>query len=1421
MSDLRSLMGYSKGSPWENAPYNLIKTSDGRITMANTKKKLKAYDAKTGKFLSDLEPGKEYKFNVKNILEIPSYQKGGPKYIPPVYSEKSLAPTAESLIKKDGLLNFFKYIQSKEYQNKIKNQAQQTYIGPTRKLTDNEKIKAKEQRIKLNSEYIKNKNYLSLDEDGNIINDSKYLNIDGTSKPHTPAAKFDKFASSLETPLAIATLPSPKNIMNLGKLLRPKNIGKNIQTESNLLINEQQTLKNLEDLQYAKEKFGSKYRIPENLDRIAQSKVLTDRTIRGLVNRDNTFVRGVSTNWKELEKYSPSALEHLKKVGIDYIKNPKQAAEYMATHIPPQTGYGRAGMKSDMFNANLDGLYTSNSKATAEGYTYGDGYMVKVKKPTDFSSTNRQEWIEKNKVNYIQPKRLSKSDVNKLDEFKMNNNDIMNSYHKKRYEEAIPDIKKAEDAKDWLKKQQIEMAWAKKAEDDFNKYAAEQTGLDKKLGFNIDYKPGDIIKTSAKKTISPEQLGVGDKNINIRKIHEEILPKLDLSAVKRLDLENDLADLAGELRQTGLKSPEIAEKLKSYLADKYNNPYAHYIHLGNPGQKIFEPISSTEMNLFNYKNKSRAHTGTYSKGLSAAALVPPVVGTIMDNKEFKNGGEYSMNIKNLPKYQWGGDCPEGFTWSVADQQCMPIEQLFASNYRGLSNKFITGALNPQGQRVGGTGATEQDYHKFEDNNQSAKMKRMFGTPNIPAIVGSNLLAFGLSSLANNVEQGRQKAFMMKQMNDPAFNGSFSNAQNDYGVDPYEQTGQLRPQYQKGGTKQPIYTQNPNDPRLRAYNDSLSLYNQAKQANLNLNRKLPVISKEKSDSLAAVNAASPLWQFDKFQYDQDKKNKKPIHDFNKYVFDGAKDSVRFERNISIGNNDDVITLPDGTQKHYITKDKKTGKVDKSLYDIYDPQTGTSKLYSDGKLVSIISDKIKPIQTVYRSSGKKELLSDISTSNSSTGWYDSNKPRPKFTVNASKKYQSYYTPVDVEEIYQKPVQPVVYQKPQQSAQNPSGYDKRHPPIYLTNSKDPRIGQYAEAGNQYLYKKPVSKPRPTLKPVDGDTGIQPINLGKSIVPDIAAPNLQQSGYDASKPTDYSFTNATGNYLEGKQTYFPDEQSLRAFAEQQKGVSIQSNNKGATATGYLKMQSGGSFNPIDFLYDDEEDSPKKQEQEAIKKAKKPRITEQAIDNDEQLAYDILNMDSPARNRRSSSYISDEDNTNGDYALMYLKHQQGAAGINAIKKAADQGLTEVPRNWSKENIQFNMQNNVGKDFKGKVTPASFIDYWSGKFNRHMKSASQTKTPYDNIFQKVGEEEGLNPLFLKTVAKIESNFNPNNNTKSKYKGLFAINSNTFKGNVFDPYQSTKAAAQNFKRFEQGGEFTVDFNTMRELQAKGIKFKIID
>ena len=56
----------------------------------------------------------------------------------------------------------------------------------------------------------------------------------------------------------------------------------------------------------------------------------------------------------------------------------------MATHIPAETGAGRAYLDPDvMKKRGISGLYTSNSKGTAEGYTYGEGYVVKAKKPFD------------------------------------------------------------------------------------------------------------------------------------------------------------------------------------------------------------------------------------------------------------------------------------------------------------------------------------------------------------------------------------------------------------------------------------------------------------------------------------------------------------------------------------------------------------------------------------------------------------------------------------------------------------------------------------------------------------------------------------------------------------------------------------------------------------------------------------------------------------------------------------------------------------------------------------------------------------------------------------------------------------------------------------------------------------------------------
>ena len=101
---------------------------------------------------------------------------------------------------------------------------------------------------------------------------------------------------------------------------------------------------------------------------------LTDEIIQGLVNQHNTFVRGVSTNWDEIAKKNPEILRHLEGKGIDYINNPQAAAEYMSTHVPIQTGYGRAGLNENVFREGKDAIYTSNSIPTAEGYTHPHKY---------------------------------------------------------------------------------------------------------------------------------------------------------------------------------------------------------------------------------------------------------------------------------------------------------------------------------------------------------------------------------------------------------------------------------------------------------------------------------------------------------------------------------------------------------------------------------------------------------------------------------------------------------------------------------------------------------------------------------------------------------------------------------------------------------------------------------------------------------------------------------------------------------------------------------------------------------------------------------------------------------------------------------------------------------------------------------------
>ncbi len=522
--------------------------------------------------------------------------------------------------------------------------------------------------------------------------------------------------------------------------------------------------KNLEDLNYARDFFKDRgYNIPENLERIAKSDLLTDRTIRGLVNRDNTFARGVSTNWAEIEKRNPEILRHLEGKGIDWKANPQAAAEYMATHIPIQTGYGRASLNQDVFNKGMDGLYTSNSIPTAEGYTYGDGFIVKAKRPTNFTSNNRKDWIDNNKLNYYEnrlPRSITQQDLDEIKHMQSSQPRSLwnsNSLGKENSEKVHKWLDEAD-----LKEKELKTKYGIAEDGDYAIIGVDESHPDFfKLrnqkskdvrSYRDEYDnwynqtQNDVWKTLtpppeesiSKKLLKTEHI----KKINLNEANNigelfDLVKKNKLGRNSRLNIEDDLIEISGNVRSNGGSSKDILAAQKEYLKTFAGNDYAHYIHLGTPGEKVLEAISSKRITPDIWKNKSRAHTNTYSRGLSAGSLILPVVG---------------------------------------------------------------GAALSQ-QKLGGTPVNPQGL--FEEEG--------------PVIIPSNNITMvqkkGKKQLPNNVLAipDNDQPIIMKKGNNYKF--------------PNSKTVKEIPLFgmQKGGKIQPLIVNNPNDPRLKAYQDSLNLY----------------------------------------------------------------------------------------------------------------------------------------------------------------------------------------------------------------------------------------------------------------------------------------------------------------------------------------------------------------------------------------------------------------------------------------------------------------------------------------------------------------------------------------------------------------------------------------------------------------------
>jgi hypothetical protein len=396
--------------------------------------------------------------------------------------------------------------------------------------------------------------------------------------------------------LNLLNFTSPKSLLGDFKALG--NIGKIGSTGTRF--------KDLQNLQHWAKQYG--YKIPD-IQRIAQSDKLTDMTFRGIMGRHNTFVRGVSTNWPKVKETLSAKwlgeenawnklVKELEAQGINYETNPQAAAEYMASHIPGETGYGRYGLKK-----GEHALYVSNSKPNAEGYTYGDGYSVTLRRPTDFSSPNRLDWISANEypISYgfkgspygtgIVANDYQKRLPTSIRDFVYVTKDPMKQH---RLTQGLDDVyrKAQNDAWKMQQKYRHKKDALAKATDPKKRRGVLAADYDKSR--SMSWTPGEddlVFKDS------PNLLDYGKMSYyDFMRAYYNIKP--------------ELAPLKVVLKEMFL-DPKV---YRGFAQNAFGelDPFSHYAFKGKPGEKIFDIVRTDKITPEIWQNTSRAHMGTGS-----------------------------------------------------------------------------------------------------------------------------------------------------------------------------------------------------------------------------------------------------------------------------------------------------------------------------------------------------------------------------------------------------------------------------------------------------------------------------------------------------------------------------------------------------------------------------------------------------------------------------------------------------------------------------------------------------------------------------------------------------------------------------------------------------------------------------------------
>jgi hypothetical protein len=179
---------------------------------------------------------------------------------------------------------------------------------------------------------------------------------------------FDRAIGALET-LPVVTGAGYKGFKALNKVVSSKFLDQANSILKSLPNRQTMDYNNNVEALTALQKFSDEkgYGL-KNVIHYAKDQNKTDAAIKEIMNRNRTFVRGVSAPDKE--------------TAIKYL-----------TEITPRTGHG-----TDKILPNEFANYSSNSLHNAIGYAGPDGYYGKIRLPVNYSGSNRAKWVSNNKT---------------------------------------------------------------------------------------------------------------------------------------------------------------------------------------------------------------------------------------------------------------------------------------------------------------------------------------------------------------------------------------------------------------------------------------------------------------------------------------------------------------------------------------------------------------------------------------------------------------------------------------------------------------------------------------------------------------------------------------------------------------------------------------------------------------------------------------------------------------------------------------------------------------------------------------------------------------------------------------------------------------------------------------------------------------